>query len=198
MNKILKYLRRLSFPSIIYASFFSIAIVPVVFWEGLKTRYITGELVAFDISVKQIEFIVFSYLDKKIVDTIFTIVFWFVVAVVVIFMLWLLSSTYASISNILVIEAQYVNKPKHHLVIAVENIVKRVMTSVMSMIGVIVITKIAIPSVIVNIGKHLLGNNLGVTSYLYAVLWLVVLVICVELIWFIFILSTNYLKTSVD
>jgi len=198
MKNALKKIYVNMYPSIIYASFIAVALVPIVYWEGIKTRYLANNLVAFDINAKQIESIVFSYLSKSIVDTFFTIVFWSVAAFIGIFMVWMLLSTYTSISNILIVETGFRNKPKHHLRFAIINILQRVVVSVASMISVISIVKVAIPFAIVNIGKNLLSNELSATSFVYVFAWILALALLLDLIWLIYALSTNYLKSSVE
>ncbi|MFT4532338.1 MAG: hypothetical protein ACI9T8_000358 [Candidatus Saccharimonadales bacterium] len=182
----------------IYNGLGASVIILVIYWKAIWARYVSGELIAFDINVQQIEYVVFGYLDQGIVDSIFTVIFWTVAAAMILFIAWVVTNTYTSISNMLIIETKYENKPNHHLKIAIKRIVKRVLASVGSIMTIIYAIKIAIPYTVVSIGRHLLSNDLSASSFAYAFAWLVALILIMNLVWLISISAVSYLKTSLD
>lgn len=151
----------------------SIIIIFVAYGKGLISKYVSGDFGS--IGVRQIEYVAFSYIDKTIVDTVFTMIFWTVIAVIGLAMMWILVSTYTSISNVLTIDTAFKNKPKHFLLIAVEHILQRVLVSVLSIFGLIVIIKLVIPSLVEKTGSLLLSSNPSFIDYLYTVLIVIVL-----------------------
>lgn len=183
---------------LLFSTPLAIFITALAFWDDLVSKYITKDSISLSIRPDQIESIAFSYIDQNIIDTILTMFFWSFVGLMILFMIWVLTSTYTSISNVLLINAEFNNKPKHFLVVATKHVLLRVAVSVLSMFSIILIFKLVIPALVSQISINLLGRDISLINYAASAFWIFTLAIALNTIWIIFKEATEYLKSPLE
>jgi hypothetical protein len=196
MKKTLDYIIDRLTPSIIFAGLATVIMTLVLLWDGIRTRYISKTLLPYEVSDADLSNFVFLYLDKDMVDTAFTVIFWAVMATIGIFIFWMLSNTYTSIYNILVVETEYDNKARHYLVNVGIEIAEKIALTLATIFSVLIMLKIVVPAMIEQMSQYLLAASITVTSVILTVLWLALITLALELIWQIIVYSIRFIKTA--
>lgn len=194
MIKIVDSVRNNIFPSIIVTASLAFVIPLIFLFDGISKRYISNNLVPYDVGQGEISQFFFLYIDKGIVDTIFTMAFWALVAVIGIFIVWVMMNTYYEISNILVIDTEFSNKDEHYLLSVSKLIAVKALASLGAIFVLLFFIKTIVPQILKMIAENLFVDSVTVSSVGMTLLWYLVLVIALELLWLLAVYTYRFIK----
>ena len=195
MNKVLNSVYNRLFPSIVISALIAFAIPLAALFDGISKRYISHNLVPYDVGQDEIGQLLFLYVDKGIVDTGFTIAFWAIVATVGVFAVWVLINTYNGISNILIIDAAYSNKKENYIWSVIKLSLAKAAVSLFGVVGILMAIKYLIPGLLRLIGKNLLSEQMTLQTVALTFIWYLVLVAVLELMWLAATYMTRFIKS---
>ncbi len=182
------------FPSSILAGLLALVVVLLTFWEGIRIRYLTQNLLPQEIKSGETSEYFFTYIPEEIFNTLFTVIFWGFMATIGIFVFWVLANTYISVYNMLVVASEFENKKSSYLKDVVVVMVQKAGAAIASIVAVTLILRMAIPAILEQYGAYLLTNDITAQSVLLSIVWFIVLLLAFESIWLIAKYAMRYLR----
>ncbi|GEM_PF-2978431 len=184
-------------PSFVVSFLISLVLFLVLLLDGIKTRLVSGETLAYEISGQDIQALMFAYLDKSLVNSIFTVIFWAIAAIIGLFIAWVVRSTYITISNILIIELEFSNKPKSFIKKAAIEVAGKAIVTVLLIFWVLLVVKLLVPLFVARSGAQLLASTQTIASFGLAFVWFLSLVALLTVTWQIITFAIRFLRTKV-
>lgn len=192
-----EYFFGLLFPSIIISFVFALIISIAALWDGITTRYISKNLLPFEVGEGETSQFLFAYVDPQIINTVATSVFWGLMSLIAIFVIWVLSNTYSTVVNLLTIETEYENKGEHYMVSVLKIAGLHALVAASSIVVVTAMLRIGIPTIVSEMGRSLLVNAISASSIILSVFWFVLLVLAFEAVYIVLKFAIRYIKTDI-
>lgn len=160
-----------SYGAIFVTGILSILMPFAVLWESINQRFISDNFIAFEVQSGDTSELFFAYISKDVLGTISTSIFWGLVALIGMFIFWVVVSTYERLVNILTIETQYENKSHSYLGEVAVVVAEHVAVAVIAMGIILAGLKLVLPILISLIGINSLSEEVTLITVVSSIFW---------------------------
>ncbi len=171
--------------AIFVSGLISVLLPIFVLWDGINQRYISQGLIAFEVKAGDTSELLFAYIPKEALGTISTAIFWGLAAMLGIFIVWIVESTYRRIVSVLTVAADYENKSLGYMGEVAKLLIERIVVAIVAMGALLVVLKLVIPKIISLISLSLLASEVTVFSVLLTLFWIAMLWLLLVASWLI-------------